>query len=384
MDTIINPVRERSPQGDRGTAVLGRAFSNGTSWHIYLKTEDAWRSMKEACLNARTSIEIEQYILERDTIGQEFLELLIQKQKEGVHIRVLCDMVGSYGLYASDVPNALRHAGIEIRFFNVIKPWRLHTFFSWFFRDHRKVLIIDKSIGFVGGVGIRSDMKDWRDTHVKVHGTVVKEMGYAFEEMWETAGTENFFRRMRRTNKFSRGFRFLTNSPLIRKRFIYQELIGAIRSARSYVYITTPYFIPDRRIKRVLRLAVKRGVDVRVLVPKQSNHIQADRAGRTHFDSLLSGGVRIFLYTEEMLHAKTAVIDNEWATIGSFNLDSLSLFYNYEANIISTKESFAEEVRGLFDRDMHKAHELTLTSWRSRGLYEKFHEWATFPYRRFL
>ncbi|MBY0328526.1 hypothetical protein K2Q02_00295, partial [Patescibacteria group bacterium] len=256
-------------------------------------------------MNARTSIEIEQYILDPDSIGKAFIELLIRKRQEGVHIRILCDMVGSYALYTSNIPHVLKEIGIEIRFFNIIKPWRVHTMSSWIFRDHRKLMTIDNSIGFVGGVGIRSDMKTWRDTHVKVTGSIVKEMHIAFEEMWETAGTENFWKRMKQTRRFTKGFHFLTNSPFILKRFIYQELIQAIRNSRHYVYITTPYFIPDRRLRRVLRLAAKRGIDVRILLPKHSNHEIVDRASRTIFDTLLSSGVRIFLYTEEMLHAKT-------------------------------------------------------------------------------
>lgn len=335
-------------------------------------------------MNARTSIEIEQFILDPDTIGKEFLELLIQKRNEGVHIRILCDMVGSYPLFTSSLPHTLSEIGIEIRFFNIIKPWRVHTMLSWMFRDHRKLMTIDNSIGFIGGVGIRSEMKTWRDTHVKVTGSIVKEMRFAFEEMWETSGTENFWKRMKQTRRFTKGFHFLTNSPFLMKRFIYQELVQAIRNAKQYVYITTPYFIPDRRLRRVLRLAAKRGVDVRILVPEHSNHEMVDRASRTVFESLLSSGVRIFLYTKEMLHAKTMVTDDSWATIGSFNLDSISLFYNYEANILSTKEPFAREIREMFQKDIMHARELDLQSWKHRSTYQKIREWMTIPYRRFL
>ncbi len=213
--------------------------------------------MKEACLNARKSIDIEQYIIERDDVGSELLEILIRKRREGVHVRILADMVGSYGLFASSVPESLSAVGIEVRFFNIIRPWRIHNFFSWFFRDHRKILVIDSTIGFVGGVGFRSDMRRWRDTHVKVVGRVVEEMRHAFEEMWETAGKENFFRRMKRTRSFGHGFHFLTNSPFLRRRFIYRELLAAITKAQKNVFITTPYFIPDGRLRRALGRATR-------------------------------------------------------------------------------------------------------------------------------
>lgn len=355
-----------------------------TRWHLYHKTEDSWLAMKEACLNARTSIDIEQYIFEQDEIGQEFLDILITKSKLGVHVRILVDMVGGYSFYSSDLPKILRDIGIQVRFFNIIKPWRISTFSSWFFRDHRKVLVIDGNTGFVGGVGIRSDMKLWRDTNVKVNGSITKEMRHGFEEMWEAAASENFFGRMKRTGKFVKGFQFITNSPVIYKRYMYRELIAAFRNAQNYIYITTPYFIPDRRLRRVLRLAANRGVDVRIIIPETSDFPPTDGASRTYFDGLLSAGARIFLYTEKMIHAKTAVVDDNWSTVGSFNLDYLSFFYNYEANIVSTKEGFALEVKGLFNKDLLQSKEIHLDEWRKRGILKKISEYMWLPFRRFL
>ncbi len=357
---------------------------NNTNWKFYLKSEDAWRAMKEACLNARTSIDIEQFILEKDDIGGEFFEVLVQKRREGVRIRILCDMVGSYDTFASSIPEALRDIGIEIRFWNVIKPWRAHTFFSWFFRDHRKIMVVDKYIGFTGGVGIRGDFRLWRDTHVKVTGAVVEEMQHSFEEMWSASEERNALKRIRKTRRFTKGFSFVTNSPFLKKRFFYQELVQAIRNAQESIYLTTPYFIPDRRLRRILIGASKRGVETIVLVPKQSNHIWADRAGQAYFEKLLRHGVKIFFYNGEMLHAKTAVIDTAWASVGSFNLDSLSILYNYEGNIVSTKKEVIEEVRGFFSEDLLKSEEITYEHWKNRSKREKLLEHLTLPIRRFL
>lgn len=340
--------------------------------------------MKEACLNARKSIDIEQYILERDDVGQEFLEIFVHKRKEGVNIRILCDMAGSYSFFASSLPETLRSIGIEVRFFNVIKPWRLHTFFSWFFRDHRKLLIVDSAIGFVGGVGIRSDMRGWRDTHLKVTGTILSEMSNAFDEMWHASGETKFMKRLSATRKFVKGFQFVTNSPLVRRRFFYNEFITAIRNSQRFIYITTPYFIPDRRLRRVLRLASKRGVDVRILIPKESNHVWADRASHSYFQKLLESGVRIFQYTGDMLHAKTAVVDDIWATVGSFNLDSLSMRFNYEANIVGARSEFTEEVRSFFEKDVIRSEEVLLADWQTRSRSNKFFETLSLPIRRFL
>jgi cardiolipin synthase len=340
--------------------------------------------MKEACINAQKTIDIEQYIIEDDDIGKKLFELLITKQKEGVHVRILCDMVGSYSFFSSDIPKTLREIGINVRFFNIIKPWRIQSFFSWFFRDHRKIMVVDNNLGFIGGVGFREDMREWRDTHVRVTGPVVKEMRFAFEEMWETAGKENFFRRMDRTRKFIPGFNFLTNSPFVQKRFIYKNIISTLKNAQKYIYITTPYFVPDRRLRRAFINAAKRGVYVKILIPKTSDFSVIDRASKTCFEQLLSNGVKIFLYHGEMLHAKTAVSDDSWSSIGSFNLDSLSFFYNYEANIISTKPKFALELKKLFEQDLKLAEEVSINNWRKRPRIEKFYELLIYPLRRFL
>jgi len=340
--------------------------------------------MKEGCLNARVSIDIEQYILEKDKIGLEFLEILVRKRKEGVRVRLLCDMVGSYDLFSSPLPKALKDVGIELRFWNVVKPWRVHTIFSWFFRDHRKIMVIDKRVGFIGGVGIRGDFRTWRDTHVRVIGPVIGEMSYAFEEMWNLSQEKGVFRRLKKTRIFTKGFSLVTNSPFLRKRFFYQELVATIRNAKHSVCLTTPYFIPDRRLRRILASAKGRGVETIVLIPEKSNHMWADRAGQAYFEKLLQRGVRIFQYKGEILHAKTVVVDEDWASVGSFNLDSLSILYNYEANIVSTKPAFVEEVRGYFLADLLQSEEITLAQWLKRPRKQKMLELLTLPIRRFL
>lgn len=357
---------------------------NKTNWQFYLRSDNAWHAMKEACLNARLSIDIEQYILEKDDIGSEFLEILIQKRKAGVEIRILCDMVGSYDLFSSSVPDSLRDIGIQVRFWNIVKPWRVRSYLSWFFRDHRKMLVVDKKIGFIGGVGIRGDFKIWRDTHVKVIGPVTLEMAHSFEQMWNAASIKNSTKNTP-SNKNSTGdFSLVTNSPLLRKKFFYHDLVSMIRSAKSSICITTPYFIPDGKIRRALKGAAKRGVETVILIPRKSNHIWADRAGRSYFEKLLQNKVRIFRYGGEMLHAKTVVIDGVWASVGSFNIDSLSIRFNYEANVVSTNEIFAQEVMEFFREDLVLSEELQLHEWKARPARYKLMEILSLPIRRLL
>lgn len=357
---------------------------NDVQWQFYLSGHEAWDAMLEACRSAKVSIDMEQYVFSDDEISRRFIDLFIQKQKEGVKVRFMCDTVGAWSLYNSNLPKELREAGVEMRFFNIISPWRIRHFFSWFFRDHRKILVVDKKIGFTGGMGIRDEMAFWRDTHVKVVGPIVHEMQQAFNELWEQSVNKDLISRIKKSKAYMRGFYFITNAPYWKKRFLYYTLIEAIRSSKKYIYLTTPYLVPDGRLRRTLRLAVRRGVDVRILIPKTSNMPFVERGAQAHFEVLLQSGVRLFQYTHTFLHAKTGVIDDEWATVGSFNLDSLSAIYNYEANIVSTDPTFIGEVKKHFAHDLTESRELTIEEWRKRPFISKLKEILVRPIRQFL
>ncbi len=140
-----------------------------------------------------------------------------------------------------------------------------------------------------------------------------------------------------------------------------------MRGAREKIYLTTPYFAPDRRLLRVLKLAAHRGVDVRLLVPDSSDHLFVDFSGRSFFRELLHAGIRIYEYKGRMIHAKTAIVDNDWSTVGSLNFDNISLRYNFEANIVSTDRQFAKELESHFVVDLHNAKEIILTEWERRS-----------------
>lgn len=182
----------------------------------------------------------------------------------------------------------------------------------------------------------------------------------------------------------SSGFTYVTNAPLPGRRFLYHNFIDAMRGARKYIYLTTPYFVPDHRFARVLKLAAARGVDVRLILPHASDHPIVDYGSQSFFNSILSAGVRIFRYKNLMIHAKTAIIDDEWATVGSFNLDNLSFLYNFEGNIVSHNKAFALELKRHFQEDLQKTDELTEEEWKKRSITQKICEWLTWPVRKIL
>ena len=351
---------------------------------LYKSTHEAWTHMLRECELAEKTIFIEQYIFQDDEIGKQFINIFKEKVSKGIKVRILADMVGSYNFYNSELPFELHKLGIEVRFFNVISPWRIHNFTSWFFRNHKKTLIIDNKVAFTGGTGVGFHMGLWRDTTARLEGNVAVEIGESFEEMWWQVEDKRLVTRIRKLQKNKQKRDFITNSPFVSKRFLYYVFMESLRNAKKSIYLTTPYFIPDRRLRRILRLAAHRGVDVKIIVPKIIDVPVVESASHSLYDDLLKSGVRIFKYHPAILHAKTAIIDNEWATFGSFNLDSLSFLYNYEANVVTLDTKFIVEINKQFVDDLKWSDEVLYEKWKKRGFHQKFLELLTSTIRRFL
>ena len=355
-----------------------------TTWNFFLKSSDAWESMLADIAGAKSSIDIEQYIIGIDEISGRFFELLKKKKKEGVAVRLLCDGAGSFDLLNSASANELITQWIELKFFNPIKPWRVGNFSSWFLRDHRKLMVVDKKIGHVGGVGIEKRMENWRDTHVRIEGSVVTAIQDAFDKMWNAAPKKIHFR-FKKCDLPGADFSFVTNAPRFRGRCIYHDIRRAIRGARRYIYFTTPYFVPSIRLFSSLIRAAKRGVDVRLLLPENSDVRVADIAAGSYFHLALKAGIRIYLYGKgRILHAKCGVIDDKWSTVGSANLDNLSLLLNYEGNIVSADRSFVVELKGQFMEDLASAREISHGEWARRPFFRKILEFISWPFHQAL
>jgi cardiolipin synthase len=353
------------------------------AWKFYTTSSDAWAAMLADCEAAERTIDLEQYLFVNDSIGKRFADVLMRKARAGVRVRVLLDSGGSFGVFVSNLPGEMQAAGVEVRFFNPISPWRVSNVLSWYFRDHRKIIVVDGKIGHVGGVCIEDIMADWRDTQLRIEDPAVMEMEEAFERMWSyvaMGGKRNFPKPASKSNDFS----FLTNSPRLRQRFVYWALINIIRGATSHVYLTSPYFIPDPRFFRALRAAPRRGVDVRLLVSGPSDHPFVDIASNSYYQRAFRAGIRIFRYESRRLHAKTAVVDGRWATVGTTNLDNLSLLFNYEGNITTTNDKMISELSDQFHEDLKHAHEVSRKEWRQRPRLQKFLEKVMWPFHRFL
>jgi cardiolipin synthase len=352
---------------------------------FYTTSRDAWSAQLADIASAKKAIDFEQYIFMPDTIGRQFIDLFLQKASEGLKIRLLFDMVGSHPFYRSVWPGRLRSAGIEVRFFNPVSLWRIGNFSSSFFRDHRKIAIIDNdAIAYLGGVGVKDDMADWRDTHMRCTGELVPDITDSFNELWENTKKRLMFQ-LRDSPFPVASFHVLGNAPGFHRRSIHHALIRQIRSAKKFIYLTTPYFIPDVRTLTALRRAARRGIDVRLMVPTVFEYYLIGYARESYYTLTLSAGIRIYLYdASRMMHAKTAVIDDRWATAGSYNLDNLSAVFNHEINIASTSPAFVAELKNHFLEDISHSQELQYKEWIRRPFAKKCLEFLTWPLHSLL
>jgi cardiolipin synthase A/B len=360
-------------------------MESNTTWQFYTDSKQAWEAMLSSIASATVSIDLEQFILSYDSIGIRFLDALKERAKAGVKVRIFCDEVGSFSLYRANIIPTLESIGIQIKFFNSVIPWNPNKETLWFFRDHRKLLVVDKKIGFTGGMCLGDAMRDWRESSVQITGPVVSQMTESFEVMWnKTYHKFKYYLKKKRVQENALDFRYITNAPLPGKRYMYKELIRTIKSAKHYIYLTTPYLLPDSRLLRNIKNAKKRGLEVRLLVPQTTNSKLVNIGSGTFFNDLMEAGVRIFRYQGVLIHSKTGVIDGKWSTIGSLNLDNLSLRYNFEGNIVSINKDFAFELERQFLDDLKSATELTMEEWNKRGLLRKFLEILIWPLRKLL
>ena len=232
---------------------------------------------------------------------------------------------------------------------------------------------VDGRVAFLGGYNIGSlYAAGWRDTHVGIRGRVVHEIESSFVDFWNAHHTDDLpALEPVRERDWNPSTRVRLNDPYLRVFPIRGMYLDAIARANERIYLTHAYFVPDRAMRAGLTEAVKRGVDVQVLLPRHSNHVTADWLARRHFDELLRAGVRIFGYEQIMIHSKTATIDGLWSTIGSANIDRLSLLGNYEINLEVYSERLAAQMERMFEVDKTNAEEITLDDWRSRPLPSK-------------
>jgi cardiolipin synthase len=343
-----------------------------TSWKLFTSNEETLDAMILACESATETIELEQFIFVPDNFGNRLINVCERKASQGVKVRFIWDAAGSFSFFGASIIEDLNKKGIELVFFKTLFPTFFETpnYRSWYFRNHRRTLVVDGKIGFTGSICIWEKSKNWRDTNIMIEGLVVTDMYRAFERMWDRAQGKKL-PKIKKNRSSDHEFKYISNNPRPGHRRLYNHVVEAIRNSKKSINITTPYFVPTHRLSRVLKLAAHRGVDVKIIMPEWSDHSFVDLSARTFFYSMLKSGIKIYLYKGNMLHAKTIIIDGDWSSIGTLNMDHISLLYNFEANLITTNKKFADELSSHFNTDLLNAENITFEQWRSRYWVEK-------------
>ncbi|MEI8096623.1 MAG: phospholipase D-like domain-containing protein [Candidatus Moraniibacteriota bacterium] len=329
------------------------------SWKFSTTSEMAWESMLASCRNAKESIDLEQYIFGGGAIERTFADLFLAKVKEGVVVRLLFDAVGSFGFYRSTLCRELEAGGVKVTFHRGIFMPSLKRWFPLLLRDHRKLLIVDGKEAHIGGVILTEKARFWRDTDVFLRGRVVRDLMKSFETVWQRSRKMDPVGQVLSKNMHAE-FSIAGNSFYLHDKDLYRSFLRHIVTAKKYIYITSAYFSPNLEFRKALYFAHKRGVEVRILLPKKSDIFLADMLAKRYFKRLIRHGIRIFLYTPKILHAKSIVIDDHFSSVGSCNFDWLSFWINYELNVLSTNQNFATELRDIFLQDIQKSEEVIL------------------------
>lgn len=343
--------------------------------------EQAYPSMLEAIASARSHICLETYIFRADRTGRRFARALAERARAGVEVNVIVDAWGSP--LPGGFVRRLQRAGVRILHYNPVRlSWRaLRTRFARFFRrNHRKVLVVDNRVGFTGGLNIADDYaserdggQGWRDTHLRIEGPAVAELLYIFRRTWEKEGgpplDESRYRNEAR--RPDPKVRVLASDIRRGRRMIKDAFLQAMRQARERIWITSAYFLPTRKMLKALCGAAQRGVDVRVIVAGTTDVIPARYAAQSYYPRLLKSGVRVYEWVGTVLHAKTALVDRDWATVGSSNLDALSLRKNLEVNAFVEDRAFNEVLARLFEEDLENCVEIEWRWFRYRPLLDR-------------
>ena len=358
----------------------------------------AYPAMLDAIATARSEILLETYIWASDANGRRFVDAVCIKAQEGVRVRCVIDGAGSFGFSGDDVQR-MRAAGVLLSVFHPVGPWRRR--WGWQVRDHRKLLIVDGRVAFAGGMNLADDYapvawggRGWNDVHAQIEGPVLRELERLFEVSWNYAEPENWDAALPAPGRripepiaihgSNTRVQALAVGRFMGRRIVQHHLQHAMAMAKERIWIESAYFIPNRTLRGALKRAARRGVDVRVMVPRNSDIPGLAHASRYTWTSLLKAGVRIFEWTRGMLHAKTLSIDGVWCTVGSYNLDSRSLLYNWEVTLEVLDAHVAEELEEKFRDDLEFCDPVDPAEFRRRGLWHKIRERFFYFFRVWL
>lgn len=362
---------------------LKSPLTRHNSVKLLINGEEKFPEVLEALRSAKHHIHIEYYIYEEDEIGKQIIEVLVQKAKEGVHIRFIYDDFGSPGI-KKPVQRKMKDAGIEIYPFQKVHFYLLANRLNY--RNHRKIIVIDGQTAFTGGINVCDKYINngknklfWRDTHIRIDGPGVFFLQYLFLTDWnfcsgKKVDPEEVLFPVPGDHKEDRFIQVAASGPDSEQPSVLFSLLQAIYLAKKEILITTPYFIPGDSILEGLRIAGLSGLSVKLLVPGVCDSKVVNAASKSYYEDLLCAGVDIYMYQKGFVHAKTLVTDGSLSIIGTANMDYRSFELNFEENVLVYDSDFSGKLRQVFFKDIEEAEKIDKDAWCKRPAYKQLPE----------
>jgi cardiolipin synthase len=358
---------------------------------------ETYPAMLRTIAGAKKTVHLETYILRDDGTGRRFADALVERALAGVEVRLMFDSIGALDLTTAYL-DGLRAAGIEVVAYRPLAPWRRR--WGVFRRNHRKVLVVDDEVAFTGGLNIADDYaavadggRGWHDMHCELRGPIVLDLARSFRRVWIREHGRPYPPPPRAEDEATHDHgphgppvlvRLLENTERRGRSIIRRAYLAAINTARETIYLENAYFLPDRGVRAALVRAARRGVEVAVIVPGRSDIKAIEYAGLWSYPRLVKRGVRILRWTGEMMHAKTAVVDGIWSTVGSYNLDWISLRYNLEIAVEVVDPDVGQQMIKQFRGDVAMAEPVPADLWSKLPWWKKLLALMAFRIRRWL
>lgn len=379
----IDDLEDGSKQQVRlaNTLVESRLYT-GNDIEIFTDGKSKFERLMQDIREAKDFIHLQYYIFENDKLGREMSSLLIAKAQQGVKVRVIYDHVGSYTINAKFFKR-MRKAGVECYPFLKVTFATLALRLNW--RNHRKLVVIDGKVGYIGGMNIadryvtgNKGKKPWRDTHLRITGPAIAGLYYSFAIDWNYMNRslltlpEKLATDTQCNGKDS--IQIVPSGPTGMWNGNSFVVLRAISMAKKCLYIQTPYFLPNDALLKALQVAAMSGVDVRVMIPRRTDSVILRHASGSYIKECMLAGIKIYLYEEAMLHSKVVIVDDDFVTTGSSNFDFRSFEHNFECNALVYSREFNRRMKETFINDQHSSTRLSLARWRRRPLWTKAFE----------
>lgn len=362
--------------------LAGPHLFTGNDMQVFTTGQEKFDALKRDIEQARKFIHLQYFIIENDQTGTELIELLMRRAQEGVKVRVLYDYVGSFYV-SSRVLKRMREAGIEVHPFLELTLAKMAFRINW--RNHRKIVVIDGTVGYVGGMNIadRYVLGDkqwpipWRDTHLRITGSAVAALQYSFAIDWNFTTRTLLTEETKVTNEPpsdpAQGsiMQMMSSGPTNRWHNISFVFFKAITLAKRCVYIQTPYFLPSDALLKALQSAALAGIDVRLMIPRKLDSVMLSLATGSYIKECMLSGIKVYFYEPTVMHAKVVIVDDEFVTTGSTNFDFRSFEHNFEFNALIYSKEFNQLMKDQFEADMQQCTRLSMGKWKQRPLGQK-------------